>query len=82
MCAHRRVTGRLLSFTLTAVATLLLLAGCGAVSYTHLRANETPEQLVCSLLLEKKKKMTKEDTHRQLKHAKKKHKYKRKLYNK
>ncbi len=32
MSAHRRVTGRLLSFTLTAVATLLLLAGCGAGS--------------------------------------------------
>ena len=25
-----------------------------AVSYTHLRAHETPEQLVCRLLLEKK----------------------------
>ena len=24
------------------------------VSYTHLRAHETPEQLVCRLLLEKK----------------------------
>src|SRR5678815_2963225 len=36
--------------------------GCGgtrclaAVSYTHLRAHETPEHLVCRLLLEKKKK--------------------------
>ena len=26
-----------------------------AVSYTHLRAHETPEHLVCPLLLEKKK---------------------------
>ena len=26
------------------------------VSYTHLRAHETPEHLVCRLLLEKKKK--------------------------
>src|SRR5678816_4641721 len=26
----------------------------GAVSYTHLRAHETPEHLVCRLLLEKK----------------------------
>src|SRR5678815_5807671 len=26
-----------------------------SVSYTHLRAHETPEQLVCRLLLEKKK---------------------------
>ena len=25
-----------------------------AVSYTHLRANETPEHIVCSLMLEKK----------------------------
>ena len=27
----------------------------GAVSYTHLRAHETPEHIVCRLLLEKKK---------------------------
>src|SRR5678815_1174545 len=31
-------------------------AGIPAVSYTHLRAHETPEHLVCRLLLEKKKK--------------------------
>eukprot|EP00658_Telonema_sp_P-2_P049502 TRINITY_DN37656_c0_g1_i1.p2 TRINITY_DN37656_c0_g1~~TRINITY_DN37656_c0_g1_i1.p2 ORF type:complete len:127 (-),score=38.12 TRINITY_DN37656_c0_g1_i1:68-448(-) len=30
----------------------------GAVSYTHLRAHETPEHLVCRLLLEKKKNIT------------------------
>ena len=29
--------------------------GSAAVSYTHLRAHETPEHLVCRLLLEKKK---------------------------
>eukprot|EP00658_Telonema_sp_P-2_P033021 TRINITY_DN24325_c0_g1_i4.p1 TRINITY_DN24325_c0_g1~~TRINITY_DN24325_c0_g1_i4.p1 ORF type:complete len:242 (+),score=44.38 TRINITY_DN24325_c0_g1_i4:228-953(+) len=29
----------------------------GPVSYTHLRAHETPEHLVCRLLLEKKKKL-------------------------
>src|SRR5678815_5781275 len=29
------------------------------VSYTHLRAHETPEHLVCRLLLEKKKKKKK-----------------------
>ena len=29
--------------------------GSEAVSYTHLRAHETPEHLVCRLLLEKKK---------------------------
>src|SRR5678815_6004476 len=28
---------------------------CVPVSYTHLRAHETPEHLVCRLLLEKKK---------------------------
>src|SRR5678816_3572137 len=31
-------------------------APCNPVSYTHLRAHETPEHLVCRLLLEKKKK--------------------------
>src|SRR5674536_376411 len=30
--------------------------GADPVSYTHLRAHETPEHLVCRLLLEKKKK--------------------------
>eukprot|EP00658_Telonema_sp_P-2_P057492 TRINITY_DN45948_c0_g1_i1.p2 TRINITY_DN45948_c0_g1~~TRINITY_DN45948_c0_g1_i1.p2 ORF type:complete len:105 (+),score=13.71 TRINITY_DN45948_c0_g1_i1:232-546(+) len=30
--------------------------GPAPVSYTHLRAHETPEHLVCRLLLEKKKK--------------------------
>ena len=30
-----------------------------AVSYTHLRAHETPEHLVCRLLLDKKKKQKK-----------------------
>src|SRR5665254_3819 len=32
--------------------------GITAVSYTHLRAHETPEHLVCRLLLEKKKKIS------------------------
>ena len=32
------------------------LAGSGAVSYTHLRAHETKANLVCRLLLDKKKK--------------------------
>ena len=35
---------------------ILLEDGCNAVSYTHLRAHETREDLVCRLLLEKKKK--------------------------
>ena len=34
----------------------ILSKGHGAVSYTHLRAHETPEHLVCRLLLDKKKK--------------------------
>eukprot|EP00658_Telonema_sp_P-2_P045307 TRINITY_DN33240_c0_g1_i1.p1 TRINITY_DN33240_c0_g1~~TRINITY_DN33240_c0_g1_i1.p1 ORF type:complete len:129 (-),score=40.30 TRINITY_DN33240_c0_g1_i1:12-398(-) len=33
------------------------------VSYTHLRDHETPEHLVCRLLLEKKKKKTTENRH-------------------
>ena len=44
-------------FTTMAVAQLNGdLVGYIAVSYTHLRAHETPEHLVCRLLLEKKKK--------------------------
>src|SRR5674536_397852 len=56
---------RWLSITLIAVinaanaASLVLLVRYlltgGTVSYTHLRAHETPEHLVCRLLLEKKK---------------------------
>ena len=43
-----------------------VLAACVAggslpVSYTHLRAHETPEHLVCRLLLEKKKTKTKQE---------------------
>ena len=34
----------------------VLISKRHAVSYTHLRAHETPEHLVCRLLLEKKKK--------------------------
>src|SRR5674536_379763 len=45
----------------TALSPILLVRGDLAtgrapVSYTHLRAHETPEHLVCRLLLEKKKK--------------------------
>src|SRR5678815_5406681 len=36
------------------LAQLLDDLGAGYVSYTHLRAHETPEHLVCRLLLEKK----------------------------
>src|SRR5678816_4705682 len=37
--------------------------GPSPVSYTHLRAHETPEHLVCRLLLEKKKKKKIRMTH-------------------
>ena len=44
----------------TAGAVMVLLGAFGlrTVSYTHLRAHETPEHLVCRLLLEKKNKET------------------------
>ena len=38
-----------------AAARVAASARQGPVSYTHLRAHETPEHLVCRLLLEKKK---------------------------
>eukprot|EP00658_Telonema_sp_P-2_P040438 TRINITY_DN28922_c0_g1_i1.p1 TRINITY_DN28922_c0_g1~~TRINITY_DN28922_c0_g1_i1.p1 ORF type:complete len:200 (-),score=59.56 TRINITY_DN28922_c0_g1_i1:33-632(-) len=51
-----------------AVYAMLACARIGAVhsavSYTHLRAHETPEHLVCRLLLEKKKKKQKEIIYR------------------
>ena len=37
------------------IAGVVLLLGVGPVSYTHLRAHETVLDLVCRLLLEKKK---------------------------
>ena len=37
------------------LAQLLDKLSHNSVSYTHLRAHETPEHLVCRLLLEKKK---------------------------
>eukprot|EP00658_Telonema_sp_P-2_P057415 TRINITY_DN45877_c0_g1_i1.p1 TRINITY_DN45877_c0_g1~~TRINITY_DN45877_c0_g1_i1.p1 ORF type:complete len:133 (+),score=21.67 TRINITY_DN45877_c0_g1_i1:311-709(+) len=42
-----------------AAAAAPLLLPTGTVSYTHLRAHETPEHLVCRLLLEKKKQKNK-----------------------
>src|SRR5660397_244304 len=44
---------------------------CGAVSYTHLRAHETKANLVCRLLLEKKKKRQHNPTKSKEKHSKK-----------
>ena len=38
---------------------IVALGGDGSVSYTHLRAHETRHDLVCRLLLEKKKKTMK-----------------------
>src|SRR5665648_1184272 len=47
-------------FTFVATANSILMVGAkpvfAAVSYTHLRAHETRHDLVCRLLLEKKKK--------------------------
>ena len=37
--------------------------GAGAVSYTHLRAHETVLDLVCRLLLEKKKNIDRKKDH-------------------
>ena len=37
------------------VVEIILAVGIGSVSYTHLRAHETGRNLVCRLLLEKKK---------------------------
>eukprot|EP00658_Telonema_sp_P-2_P075619 TRINITY_DN65258_c0_g1_i1.p1 TRINITY_DN65258_c0_g1~~TRINITY_DN65258_c0_g1_i1.p1 ORF type:complete len:143 (+),score=18.98 TRINITY_DN65258_c0_g1_i1:111-539(+) len=48
MVANRGSLSRLWSVTSSVVGNL-------PVSYTHLRAHETPEHLVCRLLLEKKK---------------------------
>ena len=51
----------------SANGTLVSFRGKGmpnAVSYTHLRAHETVLDLVCRLLLEKKKKMQHEPTRR------------------
>eukprot|EP00658_Telonema_sp_P-2_P013720 TRINITY_DN15200_c0_g1_i1.p1 TRINITY_DN15200_c0_g1~~TRINITY_DN15200_c0_g1_i1.p1 ORF type:complete len:116 (+),score=22.13 TRINITY_DN15200_c0_g1_i1:138-485(+) len=42
--------------TYTAQPALHFMDWIAPVSYTHLRAHETPEHLVCRLLLEKKKK--------------------------
>eukprot|EP00658_Telonema_sp_P-2_P078184 TRINITY_DN7263_c0_g1_i1.p1 TRINITY_DN7263_c0_g1~~TRINITY_DN7263_c0_g1_i1.p1 ORF type:complete len:115 (-),score=14.03 TRINITY_DN7263_c0_g1_i1:18-362(-) len=42
---------------------LTLPHSCVPVSYTHLRAHETPEHLVCRLLLEKKKNKHKHKEH-------------------
>src|SRR5678815_4395686 len=46
--------GRDMSAKLTDVASQRFIDNISSVSYTHLRAHETPEHLVCRLLLEKK----------------------------
>ena len=47
--------GRTMEQAFTGEQGRTLLALARTVSYTHLRAHETPEHLVCRLLLEKKK---------------------------
>eukprot|EP00658_Telonema_sp_P-2_P072846 TRINITY_DN61937_c0_g1_i1.p2 TRINITY_DN61937_c0_g1~~TRINITY_DN61937_c0_g1_i1.p2 ORF type:complete len:115 (-),score=16.03 TRINITY_DN61937_c0_g1_i1:78-422(-) len=51
-CVCRR---DILSLLFSHALRFLCMCGSNAVSYTHLRAHETPEHLVCRLLLEKKK---------------------------
>ena len=48
---YRWIFTLLLFLAMTVLVTLYVYP----VSYTHLRAHETPEHLVCRLLLEKKK---------------------------
>ena len=60
MCIRDRVAGDIHEIGKNIVGMILSANGfevidLGAVSYTHPRAHETPEQLVCRLLLEKKK---------------------------
>ena len=54
--AFRKAGGVKADFTVKAV-TNGLVEGAETVSYTHLRAHETRHDLVCRLLLEKKKKI-------------------------
>src|SRR5450756_2054628 len=66
------------------IATIILHLGIGvagllvAVSYTHLRAHETRHDLVCRLLLEKKKKKKKIKTQKKINQKKNKNKKKNK----
>ena len=58
---HKSRTGGILTRLITRtgcelVAARMFAPSAEPVSYTHLRAHETPEHLVCRLLLEKKKK--------------------------
>ena len=52
------VIGMLTVVALMGYTTVSLRSASASVSYTHLRAHETPEHLVCRLLLEKKKTYT------------------------
>eukprot|EP00658_Telonema_sp_P-2_P081227 TRINITY_DN8279_c0_g1_i13.p1 TRINITY_DN8279_c0_g1~~TRINITY_DN8279_c0_g1_i13.p1 ORF type:complete len:170 (+),score=80.56 TRINITY_DN8279_c0_g1_i13:170-679(+) len=49
---------QLIYIPLPDLASRVQILKANSVSYTHLRAHETPEHLVCRLLLEKKKKKT------------------------
>ena len=55
---RRQISGSLLSRLIRSVKVFWSLDTCTTVSYTHLRAHETPEHLVCRLLLEKNKILT------------------------
>ena len=52
----------------------------GTVSYTHLRAHETPEHLVCRLLLEKKNKKKKKKIKKKKKTTNMKHENQHRQY--
>eukprot|EP00658_Telonema_sp_P-2_P022804 TRINITY_DN19126_c0_g2_i1.p1 TRINITY_DN19126_c0_g2~~TRINITY_DN19126_c0_g2_i1.p1 ORF type:complete len:114 (-),score=21.39 TRINITY_DN19126_c0_g2_i1:2-343(-) len=52
LSVRRRLSSTMRYSSIDATASLSRVA---PVSYTHLRAHETPEHLVCRLLLEKKK---------------------------
>ena len=51
----RKEQGSNTFYAIIAFAALIVSMGYVAVSYTHLRAHETKANLVCRLLLEKKK---------------------------
>src|SRR5450756_2716782 len=56
--SFRTVSDKKLKYSMNAATAVLNLNFSMSVSYTHLRAHETRHDLVCRLLLEKKKKKT------------------------
>ena len=62
----KRIEGNIVEdgyFSFVSQFAIPYLHGLTAVSYTHLRAHETVLDLVCRLLLEKKKHHTQDNTH-------------------